>query len=524
MAGAAATQTAQIAAWLAAGAHADAAAACERLARQAGDDLPLLSWLSHAWQRLGHFDAMVDAAIRAAALAPDDFALQRRLVECHVYHGRVDAARAHLQRLEQRTGADAHWLLQIAELHVHVQGHADAWRCCSRALAMRPHDPQVLYAAAAAALANGRIDEAEQLYDRVIAIAPDDGDAYVNRAALRIWTAATQHVDQLQAALRRLAADHPACVALHHALAKELEDLGEYERSFSELQRGAALRRAQMAYRVESDLEAMETIARVFDAPTLSRQGPQAPDECALYVLGLPRSGTTLVDRILSSHSQVHSLGEVNTFAFALLQLAARQGGSGDKLALIRRSAGLDFAELGALVRSALRSYGHPAPRLIDKTPANFLYLGLIHLAQPGATVVHLRRHPLDSCYAIYKTLFRMGYPYSYALDDLGRYYVAYHRLMAHWRALIPAALIDLDYEDLVQAQPAQTRRMLQHVGLPWEEACLRPQDNPAASATASAAQVRQPVYRTSVARWHRYERQLAPLADLLTRHGIDCA
>jgi hypothetical protein len=199
-------------------------------------------------------------------------------------------------------------------------------------------------------------------------------------------------------------------------------------------------------------------------------------------------------------------------------------GTLGDKHALVRRSARIDPGALGTTLRAALRSHGRTAPRLIDKTPANFLYLGLIHRALPAARVVHLRRHPLDSCLAMYKTLFRMGYPYSYSLEDLGAYYVAYHQLMAHWRTLIPGSFVDLDYEALVDQPEAAARPVLEYCGLDWEDGCLSFQHNPRPSATASAAQVRQPIHRRSAGRWRQYERQLAPLADMLTRNGIPCA
>ncbi len=198
--------------------------------------------------------------------------------------------------------------------------------------------------------------------------------------------------------------------------------------------------------------------------------------------------------------------------------------GPGGKQGMIARSAGIDFGQLGALYRDALAGYGNPAPYLINKMPANFLYLGLIRLALPGAKVVHLRRHPLDACYAMYKTLFRMGYPFSYSLADLGHYYLAYHRLMAHWRDIMPDAFVEIDYDTLTAQQEAVSRAMLDQLDLPWEAACLAFHTNAAPSATASAAQVRRPMYRSSVQRWRQFEQQLAPLADFLSSHGIDCS
>lgn len=471
---------------------------------------------------------MCSVALSAAALAPSDFGHQRRLVECHVYNGRIDLARSHLQALEHRHAGDTAALFGIAELHVHCESHADAYRCCQRAVALGTADAPGLYALAAAALSLGRLDEAEALFTRVVELDPGDADAQVNRSSLRTWTAGRNHVDELQALQRRLPSDHPAQAAAGYALAKELEDLGDHALSFSSLRRGADARRARLSYRVDHDVQLMGWLRQSFDAARLAcpvqaatPAATPATDESSVFVLGLPRSGTSLVDRILGAHSQVASLGEINTLVFSMLR---GTGSLGDKRSLVHRAAALDFSELGARYRSGARSYGSTAPRLVDKTPANFLYLGLIHLALPAARVLHLRRHPLDSCYAMYKTLFRMGYPFSYSLDDLGHYYLAYHRLMQHWRALLPAGFIDVDYEALVGDQEVQTRRLLSYCRLPWEPACLRFQDSAAPSATASAAQVRRPLYRSSVARWQCYEKQLAPLADFLQRNGVDCS
>lgn len=514
-------QVKELVASLLTGGDVDAAArACEELCRSRQDDPELHLWASHAYQRMGKFEAMTDAAVRSADLAPLDIDIQRRLVECHIYCGRIDLARDHLAVLEIRFSGQAGHLLRVAELHVHSEGHADAYRCSARALALAGDDVHALYSLAAAAVNLGQLDEAETLYDRAIALSPDDGDAYVNRSALRTWRDGTHHVDELVSVLRRLPPGHGGEVPLSYALAKELEDLGDFENSFAYLQRGASRRRAQMNYRVEHDVQAMATIATAFNGEVLARSVPRVPDECSLFVLGLPRSGTTLVERILSSHSQVGSVGETSTFAFALMRLA---GATGTKSELIQRSTSIDFNQLGTLYRRGVRSYAQPGAWLIDKTPANFLYLGLIHLALPGAHVVHLRRHPLDSCYAMYKTLFRMGYPFSYSLEDIGHYFLAYHRLMAHWREQLPGFVLDVDYEGLVQDQEGGTRRLLEHCALGWEPQCLEFHANPTPSATASAAQVRRPIYQSSVARWRHHEKQLEPLAEFLTRHGVDC-
>jgi tetratricopeptide (TPR) repeat protein len=458
-------------------------------------------------------------------MLPDGHLQQRvREIEGCILGGRVDVARTGLAGLEERYRGDASALLHLAELNLRCEGHADAYRCYAGAAALaadtRTRVP-ALYGMAITATSLGRIDEAQRHFESVIALDPLDADAYVNRSSLRTWTAGRNNIDELAGVLHALPVDHAGRVALNYALAKELEDLGEAARSWEHLAAGARQRRAQMSYRVEGDVQTMADIAQAFDGAALARRARPVAPEPSIFVIGLPRSGTTLVDRILGSHSAVAGLGEVNTLVFSLMQLAA---GGGGKRELVRRSAAIDVDRMGQMYRAGTASYGLGARRLTNKTPANFLYLGLIHQALPGSPVVHVTRHPLDSCYAMLKTLFRMGYPYSYSLEDLGHYYLAYARLMAHWRSAIPGSFIDLAYEDVVADQEGSTRRLLDYCGLPFEPGCLEFHKNDAPTATASAAQVRRPLYASSVGRWKAYERQLAPLADFLTDHGVDCA
>ncbi|NNL96267.1 MAG: sulfotransferase, partial [Xanthomonadales bacterium] len=211
-------------------------------------------------------------------------------------------------------------------------------------------------------------------------------------------------------------------------------------------------------------------------------------------------------------------LGEVNNLSFAVI---GASGFARDKESLVEQSSRADFEALGQTYLEGTRGLGEAGPLLIDKTPLNFLYLGIIYLALPGARVIHLRRHPMDSCFAMYKTLFRAGYPFSYDLDDLGTYYVAYRRLMAHWRQVLPGFIHDVSYEDLVKQQEATSRSMLEFCGLDWEEQVLDFHRNRGAAATASAAQVRQPIYSSSVGRWRYFESHLEPLRNKLILNGI---
>lgn len=432
--------------------------------------------------------------------------------------GRFGVARSGLEALEPQLAAEPEALLAVAECWTHMGRHEAAERACRAAAAAAPDSPQCLYALASSLVATGKAEEAEALYTRVIALMPCDWDAWANRSTLRRATAAQNHVDALSAALDANRADDHARVALGYALAKELEDLGDYDAAFTRLADAARARRARLSYRVEDDVETMAHLARAFDADRLKGAPPADAGPGPIFVLGLPRSGTTLVDRILSSHPEVASLGELQDFALALMGLLHGVRGKAD---LIARSVTMDHRALGRDYLRRIAGYEPGRPFATDKAPLNFLYIGLIALGLPEARIVHVRRGAMDSCYAMFKTLFRMGFPFSYDLSDLARYRIAYERLMAHWRALLPGRLIEIDYELLVRDQEGESRRLVAALGLPWDDACLTFHRNAAPVATASAVQVRQPIHDRSVGLWRRYEAGLAPLAEALSSAGI---
>ena len=422
-----------------------------------------------------------------------------------------------LRGLEGTAVHDGPLLQGAGRIYSHLNLHVDAERCYARAAALSPGEPQALYNWATCLTALGQLEAAELRLNQVIALAPDDHDAQYNRSILRRQTLERNHVDELRQALSDWRRTPTARIALGYALAKELEDLQRYPESFAALKAAADMRRRLLSYRIEHDVATMAQIAEAFDAgycrrPVHSGSRTVRP----IFIVGLPRSGTTLVDRILSSHSQVASRGESSDLATILMRLA---GAVPDRRTLVQRATTLDAAHLGRSFCALLPRTG--APQVIDKTPLNFLYLGLIAAALPDAAIIHVRRHPLDVCYAMYKTLFRMAYPFSYDLSDLACYYSAYNTLMQHWRDTLGTRLIEIDYESLVADQEGETRRLLDACGLPWEERCLEFYRNKSPILTASAAQVRQPLYNSSVGLWRHYRRELQPLIERLRDCGV---
>jgi hypothetical protein len=220
----------------------------------------------------------------------------------------------------------------------------------------------------------------------------------------------------------------------------------------------------------------------------------------------------------------VSSAGELDCLALSIVDAVKQRSGQAPitRQDLVALSATVDFAMLGRGYLRRARAATGAGGRFIDKMPLNYLYCGLIRRALPNAKIVYVRRHPMAVGYAMYKTLFKDGYPFSYDLNEIGRYYVAHRRLMEHWRTSMPGAVHELNYEDLVADQRGETRKLLEYCGLDWEEGCMAFHRNLTATTTASAAQVRRPVYSSSVSMWRHYERQLAELKNQITSAGLD--
>lgn len=392
-----------------------------------------------------------------------------------------------------------------------------------RAVAALPDHAVIRFNAAVTATFTGNLAVAEAHFDACIARRPTYWPAYGLRSRLRRQTRDDNHVEALRALLAGHADDHDAQVHLHSALAKECEDLGDYAAAFEHMRLGKAASRTRVNYRAEQDRAMVDALIAAFPT-TIATDGGYGSDE-PIFVVGMPRSGTTLVERILSSHPDVHSAGELTLFGTQLCRLAP--AGAPARLCpeLIAQSHRYDWHQLGLRYVDATRPQTALKPRFIDKLPHNFLNLGLIAKALPKAKIICLRRHPLDTCLSNFREAFAENsafHGYSFDLLDIGRFYIQFDRLMAHWDAVLPGRILQVDYETLVAEQESTTRQLLAHCELEWHDACLDFQNNPSPVATASTAQVREGMHRHAVGRWEKFRPWLGPLEELLQEAGID--
>ncbi|MCJ9427657.1 tetratricopeptide repeat-containing sulfotransferase family protein [Kordiimonas marina] len=461
----------------------------------------------------------LEAAIKAD---PGQFQLMFRKAQILLAMRRRTDARAAATEAAAHAGQDAQALQAVGQLFSQSDDPAGARPFIKRALKAAPGNPALMFDMATAQFFLGDPVGAEKNLDEVLKKQPGSGQALYLRSILKRQTKAENHVGDLERRLKVLP-DGEEKASAYYALAKEYEDLGDVEKSFPALKAGADMKRASMRYDVAPECAAMEAIAKAYTKKAMQAKTAGCADEGAIFIVGMPRTGTTLVERMLGRHSQVTSAGELPDFARVLsLRVEAELAADPSRGAnMVEASLKTDFAALGQDYIAGARDAVHGAPVFVDKMPVNFLYCGLIKKALPNARIIHLVRDPMDSCYAVYKTLFHRSYSFSYDLDELATYYAAYQRMMAHWHTVMPGAILDVHYEDVVRDTEAEAHRILDWCGLQWEDAVLKPSENDKASTTASAAQVRQAVYTSSVGKWRRYADGLEPLKARLMAAGV---
>lgn len=393
-----------------------------------------------------------------------------------------------------------------------------------RAATLAPTQASYRYSLATSLIDAGVFDEAVRELDACLSFNPHFWRAYLTRAHLGRQTPSTHHLVQLQTLLAQQPPGTEARAVLHLAMAKEYEDLDNYAAAFDHLIEGKRAARQAINYSIKHDQSMFSALERA--TPNLAG-GRGHPSKEPIFVFGMPRTGTTLVERILSSHPEVWSAGELPDFGIALREVWGRDRPLGEGTVGIGSMDEIDWHRAGEIYLSRARSAARVPDieaRFIDKLPHNFLYAGFIAKTFPSAKLICLRRNPVDTCLANFRQLFSGKLPYynySFDLLDTGAYYILFDHLMSHWKMTFPGRILEVSYEALVDQQQSVTRKLLEFCELEWSESCLDFQSNVLPVSTASAIQVRSGIYQDAVQRWHKYRPQLKGLCLLLEQAGI---
>jgi tetratricopeptide (TPR) repeat protein len=366
----------------------------------------------------------------------------------------------------------------------------------------------------------GQLERARAHTEKALSLRPRFPRALWCLSSLRTATGDDQSVETLN---RLLDGNQPPMdrAYLGYALGKEYEDLGQWDLAYGALVDAGRARSRLIAHDHQGASELVDSLIEHCDEAFMSRGEDGHESREPIFVLGMPRTGTTLVERILGAHDQVFAGGELRQFPLALGTALGLAAGGRIGAAEIRRCGALDFSDLGRNYIASTRPRTGHTPRFTDKLPPNFLYLGLIARALPQASIIHVRRNPMDTCWSNFKVLFGDLYEYSYNLESIARYFVLYDRLMQHWDHVLPGRIVHVQYESLVTDPASETRRLLESCGLPWQETCLDHHLNQDTVTTASTVQVRQPIYQSALAHWKHYEQHLGPVMSILDDAGI---
>lgn len=488
--------------------------------KRAPTDVAAMRMLAELAERLGRHEDAEALLERCLELAPDFHAARHNYALVLHRGNRGPEALQQIEQLLRQQPTHPGLLNLKAAILCRVGDYPPAIDIYERVLQTHPDQAQVWMSFGHALKTSGEQARSIEAYRRSLALEPAYGEAWWSLANLKTVRFGASDIAQMQSALQRTDLPLEHRFHLHFALGKAMEDAGDYASSFTHYSEGNALRRTQLLYNADDTSARTRRIKQTYTASFFSaREGQGCAATDPIFVVGLPRSGSTLVEQILSSHSQVEGTMELPEI-ISLTRLLRRQGEDEQQTPYHDVLAGLDakaLTELGERYLQRTRIQRKTAaPFFIDKMPNNFVHIGLIHLILPNARIIDARRHPMACCFSGFKQHFARGQNFSYSLEDIGRYYGDYVELMAHFDAVLPGRIHRVHYEDMVDDTETEVRRLLAYCGLAFEESCLRFFENSRPVRTASSEQVRQPIYREGVDHWRHFEPWLEPLKTAL--------
>ena len=469
--------------------------------------------LKQTWTAISAFGSVTK-------LDPEHGAAWAQLARLYMSAGQPNRADAALERAIRHPDANGQVQDLIGSVHSMLGDQAAAAECFDKAVARQPRNVPFLLNQANNQMFRGQLDAAAATVETALKIQPENPNAHWILANLR-RARDRSHIDALQRLIARQPRNLLALAFLAYALGKELEDLEDWDAAFAAYERGARARRRIIAFDEAAEQEMFAALEQIYTPEWLDAGQSGHDDPSPIFIVGQPRTGTTLIERIITSHSQVHSAGELRQFGNCIRRLTDYRDKRRVSGRLVEVASKLDGSQLGQAYFATTRQMRGNLPRFVDKLPTNYLHLPLILKALPRAKIVHVRRHPMDAAFASYKQLFADAYPHSYDQREMARHHARYWRLMNAWRERFPGRFLDIAYEDVASDLDTHARVLIDYLELPWEDACLGFHRQGAAVTTASAVQVREPVHTRSIGRWRRYETNLQPMRQTLEGLGV---
>ncbi|WNC68858.1 sulfotransferase [Thalassotalea nanhaiensis] len=451
----------------------------------------------------------------------DHVAAWANLAKLYMDEGKVNLADQALQHT-RRIKTNDPLVLDLIGTTLSMMGeHGLAKMFFIKANEIKPNHPLYMGNLSNCLIYHGETAAAESILRDIIKLRANSAQAHWS-ISKSIKAKDESHIDEMQQLLANNKNNNSTLAFYQYAIGKEYEDLQQWPQAFSAFELGAKAKREANEYDVQAEIQTFQCLIDNYTKEWLDQGSTGNPTTAPIFVLGQPRTGTTLIERIITAHSDVTSAGELQQFGLALRRLSKTTNKQRFSSELLKAAKDLDSTKVANMyLRSTKRMQGD-TKRFVDKLPQNYLLIPLILKAFPNAKIVHLVRNPMDACFASYKQLFADAYLHSYNQEEMARHHVRYLELMQIWRERFPGRFFDISYEQTARDLEPNARALIEFLDLPWQDACLNFHSQDSAVTTASAVQVREPAHTRSIGRWRKYEQQLQPMLNTLKAHGVD--
>ena len=452
-------------------------------------------------------------------LYPDNVATLINLARAQMARGAYPMANRAVQQALKSAPENVEALTLAGQINHDLDNFEGSIEHFEKSLKLRPKNVEALNYYGVALKSVGRLEDARNAFIKALEVQPRAIGTYSNLVDLEKFTPENPLFQTMQRIVERVKnPETPPYMALHFALGKAYDDMGEHARAFHHFSVGAKLKRATLTYNEAEVFAFFDEIKRVFSKEFIQRSDVTGnPSKVPIFIVGMPRSGSTLTEQIISAHPRIFGAGEIKNLSYSVAALRLKFPSLPKFPALATVAKPSQFDTIAKNYLAAVTKISNSAERVTDKLLTNFFFAGLIHMMLPNAKIVHTKRNPIDSCLSTWTKLFKDDMPHSYDLGELGRYHRKYQDLMDHWREVLPAsAFMEVQYEDVVADPETNARRIIDFLGLEWDPRCLKFHESDRPVKTASVSQVRKPIYKTSVERGRRYGDQLNPLIEAL--------